>query len=192
MASVSPGNRPRSCRPIELVAYAGAAALVLAITGAAFGFGMGGDGLGRGLLGYFVVAALLVIILAWVSPTARSVMASLPAFAATSSAGSGRCSVSPSRSLQPLGSNGLRQSRQVTNLSRPPPPAAHAVGGSRLDGGPLVAIFVLRQQHRVAFSGGYWSDVRQAIWIPALLVGITLAALVVSRLRGRVRKPWPL
>ena len=173
--------------PIELVAYAGAAALVLAIAGAAFGFGMWSDSLRRSLLGYFLVAAIVVVVLAWVSPTARSLVASLPAFSGNfigrvrSVLGFGVAV------LAAVGFEWLTAKRPGSRTSgRPPPPAAHAVGGGRLAGGRAGQRSSSSGRNtREAFSGGYWSDVRRAIWIPALLVGVSVAALVVSRLRGR-------
>ena len=168
--------------PVELVAYVGAAAFVLAITGAAFGFGKEGHGRGRGVRGYFVGAALLIIILAWASPTARSVISSLPVFAGNFIGRIRSVLGFALAVLAAIGFDWLTAKPSSNGFKRRLPTRVWA---AVVWIGALVAgILVLRQQHRVAFSGGYWSDVRQAIWIPALLVVITLAVLVVSRLRA--------
>jgi hypothetical protein len=50
-------------------------------------------------------------------------------------------------------------------------------------GAAAAGILILRAAHRDAFSHHYWPDVRNAIWIPLILVGAALVAILVSRSR---------
>ncbi|MDA8045644.1 MAG: hypothetical protein M0Z30_10455, partial [Actinomycetota bacterium] len=74
-----------SSNPVELVAYVGAAALLLAVAGAAFGVARRRDGgagpVRSGVRAYFVAACVVIILLGWASPALRSAAAALPVFA---------------------------------------------------------------------------------------------------------------
>ncbi len=65
--------------PVELVAYVGAAAVVLAVIGAAFGL-RARRAAQAGVRGFLLGAVVLAGLVCWVSPGARSALSSLPVF----------------------------------------------------------------------------------------------------------------
>lgn len=68
-----------STNPVELIAFVGAAALVLAVAGTASGLSKPGRA-NRGARGYFVGAVIVVVLLGWVSLSLREVAVHLPVF----------------------------------------------------------------------------------------------------------------
>jgi hypothetical protein len=167
--------------PVELVAYVGSAALVLAVAGAAFGLGRVRRE-GAGLRGYFVAGAVIIIVLAWVSPTARSLVDHVPPFSGNFI---GRIRSVLGFALAVLAAIGFdwltldRNPTRQRNHRRGP--AIWAVGV--WSAVALFGLLVVRDAHRQAFSAGYWSDVERALWIPGLLLIAALAVVALSRLR---------
>jgi hypothetical protein len=172
-----------STNPVELVAYVGAAALVLAIAGAAFGpareriLGM------RGITGYFVAACTLIILLCWVSPTMRSVVAGLPAFAGNFI---GRIRSVLGFGLAVLAGIGFdwlmspdRERLRTAAWRRARVWAAVVVTACLAAG-----IVILRDAHRAAFSGGYAADLRNALLVPGILLAGAASVVVIARLGG--------
>ncbi len=176
--------------PIELVAYVGSAALALAVAGAAFG-GAGRRTWARGLRGYFVAATIVIIVLGWASPTVHHLVSRLPVFSGNFV---GRISSILGFTLAVLAAIGF----EWLTIGREPMPSSNSPswvpkGGPKFWGllvwvaATLAGLEVLRLAHRLAFSQGYWHDMKNALWIPvALLVG-ALVVLGASRLHPRGR-----
>jgi hypothetical protein len=168
--------------PIELVAYIGSAALILAIAGAAFGLDRRRRaGEGRGVRGFFVAACVVIILLAWVSPSLRSVVSGLPAFADNFI---GRIRSVLGFGLAVLAGIGFEwltttvRDRDPDRRRRWRAVWAVVVGVGSVGFG----LVVLRAAHRDAFAGGYWPAVRNALVVPGILLVVAAAVLALSRL----------
>ncbi len=177
--------------PIELVSYIGAAALVLAVAGAAFGF-VRLRASDRGVRGYFVGAVVIILLLGWASPTARSITASLPVFADNvigrirSVLGFGLAI------LAALGLDwitGVRGQKGQDGAPRSQDRLRAWASGARLSrawpwvvwiGAAIAGVLVLRAANRDSHAGHYRQSLINASWIPALLL---LAMLVILALR---------
>jgi hypothetical protein len=172
-----------SLNPVEVVAYVGAAALVLAIAGAAFGPARQRIQGMRGVAVYFVAACILIILLCWVSPTMRSVVSGLPAFADNfigrirSVLGFG-LAVLAGIGFDWLMSPGRRRLR--TAAWRRARTWQALVVATCLAAG----IVILRDAHRAAFSGGYAADLGRALIVPGILLVVTVSIVVIARLDG--------
>ncbi|HET6963785.1 MAG TPA: YfhO family protein [Acidimicrobiales bacterium] len=190
--------------PIELVAYVGSAALVLALLGAAFAVASRRWNQ-RGTRAFFFAATVAIALLGWASPTARSLTAKLPVF---SNNFIGRIRSVLGFTLAVLAAFGFDwlMSRRGRSASAARPvsaaPAAPAVGATRatgdagphpaahwkparawraawaaaIVGGAVVAgVLVLRASHRDAFAGHYLHWWNHAIAIPAVLMAASAA-----------------
>ena len=187
------GGRPvhGPTNPVELVAYIGSAAAVLAVAGAAFGFSRS-QRIGRGVRGYFVAVVAFIVVLVWISPSLRDVVAHVPVF---SDSVLGRIRSVLGFALAVLAALGfdwltLDRRDQGQKIRR-----SAASGVSRLWpvlvwGTVIVlAAVVLHRVRHDALVAGYWGDVARAIWIPTVIVVLVVAIVIASRLRpqtGRV------
>jgi hypothetical protein len=174
--------------PIELVAFVGAAAMVLAICGAAFG-GAGGRGRVLGVRAYFAIAVVVIVFLGWGSPPFRVLTAHLPAFADNFI---GRIRSVLGFALAVLAAVGF----DWVTRGRQPAPAVTTAERRRRTGrwvwigvvwaGALVAgVVVLVAVHHAAVLDQHWSDVKHAIWIPFVLIVVALALVAASRIFPR-------
>jgi hypothetical protein len=167
--------------PIELVAYVGSAALVLAIAGAAFGLARrGGDE--RGQRGYFVAATVIIIGLGWVSPSARHLVAHFPVFSNTFI---GRIRSVLGFTLAVLAAIGFDWM-----TVRRGPNGKDKIGSRAWAAFVWVAaagtgVLLVWRVHHVARAGGYWLAVFRAAWIPGVLLIAALLVVAMSRLRLR-------
>jgi hypothetical protein len=189
---------------IELVAYVGAVAVVLAIAGAAFGFRRrgrdGGDGRGRfdsgGVRGFFVVAAIAILMLGWASPTARSFTAHLPVFA-DNFIGRIRSVLGFALAiLAAVGFDWLTAPRDGPD--GPSETGSHFQPNVRTAwagyvwtaavwvGAGVAGILIVRRGHRSAVSGHYLREVVHVSWIPGLLL---LAGFALVGIRWVRRRP---
>lgn len=171
--------------PVELVAYVGSAAVVLAVLGAAFVLGR--ERLDqRGIRGFFAAVCVGLGVVGWASPTARSVAAKLPVFSNNF--------IGRARSLLGFGLAVLAAFGFDWLTSRRagrPRAGAERVGLRRalwpaavLAFSILVGYLVLRASHRDASAGHYLHAWDEAVWIPtALLVisALVAAGAVLSR-----------
>jgi hypothetical protein len=178
--------------PIELVSYIGAAALVLAVAGAAFGLVRLRAG-NRGLRGFFVGAVVIILLLGWASPTARHVTASLPIFADNvigrirSVLGFGLAV------LAALGLDWIMSARASKGPVDAPPVQdglrgwASRTGVSRAwpwvvwIGAAVAGVMVLRAANRDAFAGHYHQSLVNTSWIPVLLLAVALVIVALRR-----------
>jgi hypothetical protein len=166
---------------IEVVAYVGAAAIVLAVAGAAFGMGRGHRD-GKGVRGYFLAGTAVVILLAWVSPTARSWVGHLPPFSGNFI---GRIRSVLGFALAVLAAIGFdwltldRGPRRQRGVPRGR--VIWAVGICL--GTAACGVIIVRDARQAASAGGYWHDLYQASWIPGLLLVVVVAVVVLSRVR---------
>lgn len=182
--------------PIELVAYVGAAALVLAVVGAAVSL-QHPRADRRRATAYFVVAAAVIVTLGWVSPGARSLVASLPVFAGNF--------IGRIRSLLGLVAAVLAGIGfdWLTRRPRPGTGGRRPLRDHRLrpEGGtaalvwaavvPAVAVvgglLAVRSAHRAAFAGHYLPAWHKAVEGPTILLlaaAVVAAVTAVSRRRG--------
>lgn len=185
--------------PVELVAYVGSAALVLAVFGTAFAtaFANGWRRRSERDVGAFFAAAVVIIALVgWVSPAARSLVAKLPVFS-NNFIGRIRSVLGFTLAvLAALGFDWLTSRRAATSRSeedarRPSERAALPAGrlwaalvilASLVAGG-----LVLRSSHRDAVVGHYLHGWHQAVWLPLTLVagsGLIAAGAALSRRNG--------
>ena len=169
---------------VELVAYVGAAAVVLAVAGAAFGLRRRLSA-ARGIRGFFVAAAVVIVVLGWTSPTARQVVAHLPAFAGNFI---GRIRSVLGFVLAVLAAIGF----DWVTIRSPDPGKALGQTKRRRVWAPLVwvtafavGILVLLRSRHEALAGNYWADEIRALWIPAVLVAVALVTVGLSRHRHR-------
>jgi hypothetical protein len=173
--------------PVELVAYVGAGALILAIAGAAFGWrrrstsGAGDDSAGTGLRGYFVAATVVIVALGWASPTARSIAAGLPVFADNFI---GRIRSVLGFGLAVLAGIGFDWMTSVRTSGERSVNWVRALwAGAVMLLSAGTGLLVLRQAHRSAYSGGYWPALERALRVPALLLVVAVIVVALSRLR---------
>lgn len=165
--------------PIELVAYVGAAGLVLAVAGAAFGPAR--DRLqGRsGLSVYFVVACVVIILLGWASPTMRSAVASLPVFAGNFI---GRIRSVLGFGLAVLAAFGFDWMTAARDRPLLPPRPSRVVWPAVVVLGSIAAgVVILTDAHRAASSGGYETSLRNALVVPVVLVVLTAVLVLLAR-----------
>jgi hypothetical protein len=181
--------------PIELVGYIGAAAVILAVAGAAFGLRSRRPSF-RGMRGFFVVAVVVIILLGWTSPTARSVTASLPAFAGNFV---GRIRSVLGFGLAVLAALGFDWA--ITARVRGSRESAPALASSEdrrrwptrpwMTGGwawlvwigcGLAGLQVVRLANRAAIAGNYRPSLVDTSRIPAWLVVATLVLVVIRRI----------
>ena len=182
-----------SVNPVELVSYVGAAALVLAVVGAAFA---ARDRRGRqgGARGYLLVAVAVAVLLCWVSPGARSAVSSLPVFAGNFI---GRIRSVVDFGLAALAGFGFdwlvsrRKARPAGGAGRDPagshrrarPRWARALWPTAVGAAAVAAgVLVIRAGHRDAVSGHYLSAWENAVWIPAVLLGASLLVAAAAAL----------
>jgi hypothetical protein len=171
--------------PIELVAFVGAAALVLAVCGAAYGVRRR-QSTNAGVRGYFVAAVVAIVLLGWGATFFRDITIHLPAFAGNFI---GRIRSVLGFALAALvaigfdwvtsrGTPGSEWSRRV-RLRR----GWWAIGVW----GVVIAVglVVLLQLHHTAVVGKYWVDVKHALWVPLVFVAAALAVVVASRVFPR-------
>jgi hypothetical protein len=180
--------------PIELVSYIGAAALVLAVAGAAFGI-IRFRSSDRGVRGFFVGAVVIILLIGWASPTARSITASLPVFANNVV---GRIRSVLGFGLAVLAAMGLDwviADRKKADSDQPGPQAPRSspqawFRSQRASGAwpwivwigvAIAAVLVLRAANRASFAGHYHHSLVQTSWIPALLLLGTLGILILRR-----------
>ena len=180
--------------PIELVSYIGAAALVLAVAGAAFGLVRlrAGD---RGVRGYFVGAVVIILLLGWASPTARHITASLPIFADNVI---GRIRSVLGFGLAVLAALGLdwiiraRARPSEGPVEAPPTQDGWRAWASRTGvsrawpwvvwiGAAVAGVLVLRVANRDSLAGHYQHSLINTSWIPALLLAATLVIVALRR-----------
>lgn len=167
---------------VELVAYVGAAALILAIRGTVVGFGRSAQ-LARGVRSLVVIAAVFIVALVFVSPTLRRITAELPVFSNNP--------VPRLRSilgfllavLAGLGFDWLtRSDRPVDESHR---------GRTRRRAGEIIVwtvvlvagVIVLLQTRRQALRDGYWAEVKVRLFMPAVLAAIALLCVAAVALR---------
>jgi Bacterial membrane protein YfhO len=178
--------------PIELVSYIGAAALVLAVAGAAFGLVRLRPG-DRGVRGFFVGAVVIILLLGWASPTARHITASLPIFADNVI---GRIRSVLGFGLAVLAALGLDW---ITSAGAPKagldaPPAQDGLGAraSRAGvsrawpwvvwiGAAVAGVLVVRAANRNSFAGHYHQSLVNTSRIPVLLLGVALVIVALRR-----------
>jgi hypothetical protein len=180
--------------PIEFVSYIGAAALVLAVAGAAFGL-IRGRSSDRGVRGFFVGAVVIILLIGWISPTVRSITAHLPVFA-NNVVGRIRSVLGFGLAvLAAIGLDWITRDRSEAVSGQPgsrPPDGGHRTWlRSRLASGAwpwviwigaaIVGVLVLRAANRASFSGHYHQSLVQTSWIPALLLVGTLGILALRR-----------
>jgi hypothetical protein len=168
--------------PIELVAYVGSAALILAVAGAAFGLGRRRFGSGAGARGYFVAACVVIIALAWASPSLRSVVSGLPVFAGNFIGRIRSVLGFALAVLAAVGFDWMTSERDGAPL-RQRRIAKTAWSAAVWVGVAAFGLIVLRQAHRSAFSGGYLRSLEHALIIPGLLLVLATAVLAGSRLK---------
>ena len=193
--------------PVELVAYIGAAGLVLAACGAAFAVASRRTNQ-RAVPAFFLAAGVVITVTGWVSPTARSVLAKLPVF---SNNYIGRIRSVLGFALAVLAAFGFEwltsrraAPRAAPRAARRPPLATASPGGRPLwagarpygrrlwTGGVLLAslvvgLLVLRASHRQAATGHYLDAWSHAVWLPLALVAasaLVAAGAVVFRRTG--------
>lgn len=180
---------------IELVAYVGAVALVLAVLGAAFRLGRTSP-VERGPRLYFVLASVVVIALGWGSTSFREVTQHLPIFADNFI---GRIRSILGFTLAALAAIGFDwvtvERSRVARTSR----GAHS-GRNRRDSGRLrwilpaavcviagvIGLLVFWRARRSADLLGYRAEFDHAIGIPLVLVIVAVVLVLVARLR----MPW--
>ena len=169
---------------IETVAFVGAAAMVLAVAGAAFGFGSQRR-LTRGFVGFFVAAATVIVVLGWLSPTARLAVAHLPAFADNFI---GRIRSVLGFVLAVLAAIGfdwltLRRKRGQATLGQR---AGRGIWAALVGAGVVVLGLVVAWRFRHdALVGHYWTEQWPTLWIPGVLLVAALAVAGLSRIRHR-------
>jgi hypothetical protein len=201
-----------SVNTVELVAYVGAVAVVLAIAGAAFGFRRGrragSDGRGRpgsgGVRGCFVGAIVVMLLLGWLSPTARSVTAHLPVFAdnfigrirsvlgfalaVLAAIGFDWLTVSRVEADGPVADGDDGPSR-TGSFGLPKDPVAwarHIWTAAVLVGAGVVGILIVRKAYQSAAAAHDLRVVANVSWIPGLLL---LAGFVLVGYRWAARRP---
>jgi hypothetical protein len=180
--------------PIEFVSYIGAAALVLAVAGAAFGL-IRVRSSDRGVRGFFVGAVVIILLIGWASPTARSITASLPVFA-NSVVGRIRSVLGFALAvLAAFGLDWITTDRKKADSGKqglqPPSGGSQAWFRSQKASGAwpwvvwigvaIAGVLVLRAANRASFSGHYHHSLVQTSWIPALLLVGTLGILAFRR-----------
>jgi hypothetical protein len=180
------GSQPQftGVDPVELVAYVGAAAVILAIAGAAFGLGRRSP-TDRGPRGYFVAAIVVIVALGWGSTSFREVTAHLPIFADNFI---GRIRSVLGFAVAALAAIGF----DWTTTSGPPARSAdHRRSHHRIwavlvcAAAVAVGLDVLWQARRTSLSGGYWLELRHEVWIPLLLVVFTIGIVIASRIHPK-------
>jgi hypothetical protein len=178
------GGQPQhgTTNPVELIAYIGSAAAVLAVAGAAFGFRRN-QTIGRGVRGYFVAATAFIIFLVWISPTLRDAVADIPVFSGSLTDRLRSVLGFTLAVLAALGFDWLITARRkrVRSSRRPGPRQVWAV--LIWSSVAVVAVVLLHQVRREALIARYWKDVEHATWIPVALVLVALSILVAARLR---------
>ena len=172
-----------SVDPVELVAYVGSAALVLAVLGAAFVLASRRWNQ-RGIRAFFLLSAVAVVLVGWVSPTARSAVAGLPVF---SNNFIGRIRSILGFVLAVLVAFGFdwlterrpigrRRSSAVTD--RPSRWRGLLWPAVVLTGAIVTGVSVLRAGHHDAAIGRYLHAWNQAVWLPLVLLGCSAVVAV--------------
>ncbi len=186
----------------ELDTFLGAAAVILAVAGAAFGLRSTRSS-SRGLRGFFVGAAGVILLLGWASPTARSLVSSFPVFAGNFI---GRIRSVLGFALAVLAAIGFdwvitaraRRNRVTSGLGDPPSRHTGWLDRARTSGGwdwlrrswswlvwigcGVAGLLVVRAANRAAIAGGYRHSLIETSRIPALLVVATLAVVLIRRI----------
>lgn len=171
------GGTPQhgSANPIELVAYIGAAALVLAVVGIAVGFRRRGTD-NRGVWTFMIAASAFVVVLVYFSPRLRALLVHLPVFSNNPVprlrsilgfmlavlAGAGFDALLRSRTSSPPES----RARQVRRL-------AWAVSTWIVIA--VAGLVVLRQMRRTAIAGQFLNSLERQMVAPGLILVVTLA-----------------
>ncbi len=179
--------------PVELVAYVGAAALVLAVAGAAFGLARRRAGSGRpdfpGVRGFFVAATVIMILLGWVSPRLRAVVAPLPVFSGNFIGRIRSVLGFALAVLAAMGFDWMRRERGGGGAVRGGPVRRGPGRLGRLAWAGLVVVAtvgtglaVLRDAHRGAVEGGYEAALRHSLIIPGLLLAAAAVVVAVARI----------
>jgi hypothetical protein len=181
---------------VETVAFVGAAAIVLAIVGAAFGPGRRWPR-GRGVQGFFVGAAVVILALGWGVTQFREVTQHLPVFAdnfigrirsvlgfvvATLAAiGFDWVTVERGRLAAPDG--------DPEDFAEPSPVRPRWLGwgwaGLICAASAITGLLILRRARESTLAGGYWINFEHAVWIPLLLVAMAVVLVLLARFRPR-------
>jgi hypothetical protein len=167
------GGTPQhgSANPVELVAYVGAAAMVLAVVGIAVGFVRRGTNT-RGVWSFLIASSAFVVVLVYLSPRLRALLVHLPVF-----------SNNPVPRLRAVSSPGPR-ARQVRRI-------AWAVTTWVVIG--VGGLVVLRQMRVTAITGHFLNSLERQLVAPGLILVVTLvlvcaaaAGIVIVARSGRV------
>jgi hypothetical protein len=182
------GSTATGVNTVETVAYIGAAAIVLAVTGAAFGPG-GRWPRGRGVRAFFVVAVVVVLALGWGLVQFREVTESLPIFADNFI---GRIRSVLGFALAVLAAVGFdwvtlgRNHRAPADSSATSPEARrrHRLWGALVCVvSAVTGLLILLRARDSPVAGDSWSRWGHALWIPLVLTVAAVLLVVGARIR---------
>jgi len=163
---------------IELVAYVGSAALVLALLGAA-AWRVSRTSIGRGSVSFFVVATLAILSIGWGSTVVLRVIHHLPVFS-NNYVGRIRSVLGFTIAvLVGLGFDALMRHRQAA-ISRPW--LAWVRGSAVWVVAVALGVDAVYRAHQTAIHGKYWGDVARALVVPGLLGIASLLVVGVARI----------
>jgi hypothetical protein len=189
------GGTPQhgSANPIEVVAYIGAAALVLAVVGIAVGFVRRGTNT-RGVWSFLIASSAFVVVLVYFSPRLRALLVHLPVFSNNPVPRLRSILGFTLAALAGVGFDALLRSRAA---SSPGPRArqvrriAWAVTTWLVIG--AAGLVVLRQMHANAIAGHFLNSLERQLVAPGLILVVTLvlvcavaAGVVIVARSGRV------
>lgn len=186
--------------PVELVAYVGAAAVVLAISGAAFGLA-GRRRIQAGARGFLLASVVVAGLVCWVSPGARSAVSSLPVFSGNflgrirsvmdfglaALAGFGFDWVTTHRAGELAGRGLSREARELLRLRRLRRLGRQGRSGSSgrwawpvfvAAEAVIFGLGVMRTGDQDAADGHYLGSWWDAVRVPLILVAVTAAIVV--------------
>ena len=180
-------GQPAHANPIELVAYVGSAALVLALLGAATWRVTRGSN-ARGSASFFVIATAVILSIGWGTNVVLHVLHTLPVFS-NNYVGRIRSVLGFTLAvLVGLGFDALLRRRQAQSRRQ-----WHAWVRGTVVWGVAVAlgIDVVVRAHQAAVRGHYWGDVARALIVPVCLGIAALVVTVIARVpRLREHGRW--